>query len=490
MRFRLNIQTILISIIFIGQVYGQAPTSVSTNSLPDAKPSSTDNIRIQSLYDQLKKATDFENIFPQDLNREDVQNVIVEENPFLITKLPITTTLQSAPMLKLAKKVYRFDFFIPYELRSQKAVKEAFAQNAKNYVLNYDKFLEGGRKYLHEKTGIPLIHPDFFYDSTFLFIFFITCRSINPEIYRVIKDRPDAHHIEALERLREKHMPDKGINPFYYFTKKGIFNKQQKDLFLMKHPQGSMGENCYPVDYLADDEFLSMMIQKYPYSNFVELGQKYSSNPIYKEIHLEKLLARISEDYRFPEGVKELTEIELQTDKAQDWIFNNPETLKVIELPIKFNATKLEEFLKTHYKPARYFSDNQKKDPVVSAFLEKYPNDTNEFIAMGRQETMTRMEKLRCCGPSYNKSIALFLKNLPKEFLEDDQLQINIIDKIRSPENYIEELVKIRPLSVQIKKHIENKTKNDQKYKHWCTYPPRFLKEDADFAQDLKASCK
>lgn len=475
---------------------------IDSQSLPDngpsAAPPGAQNIRVSSLITQLKTSPDLGEAFIQDLNREDVQLSIVENNPILFSKFPANAKLQFNAMEKLAKKVYRFDFFIPRNLRNQDSVKKAFKLYAREYNANFEKYLEAGRKHLHEGQGVAQIHPDFFYDSTFTFLFAVTCSTQSnyspyPPGYPHNFPPPGFPHSQhqsnqpspqavAIENRKQT---------FYYFKDEGIFNKQQKDLFLKKHPNQPMPEHCYPSDYLSDEYFIQQMVAKFPHANFIEMAFNRKKSPKFKDMYTARLVVKISNDHDYPKSINKISAEDLETEYVQNWIFQNPEVIKYIDSTIKWNYQILENFAKNQYKPNRFFSESQKTDQKITEILEKYKNEGPEFLKLAREVALKSVDKVRCCGPSYDRGLKEFINDLPAEFKNEGKFHIEVLSKLRTADTYLKELGKIQAYPQELKDHIVKSCKDIWGIREFGTErAPSFIKDDVPFYEKLKENCK
>lgn len=470
-------------------------TEVQNTSAPKGPPGS-EMIRVNSLIEQIKVTDNLGEAFPEDLSREDVQLAMVDSNPILFTQLPAKVVLQPKAMEKLAKKVYRFDFFIPPKLRGQPAVRNAFKHYSKIYNQNFEKYLEEGRKYLHEGQGTALIHPDYFYDTTFTFIFLLTCAPENnrggghPHYpngfppgfpFPGQNNQPNPQQVAAHKRKQS----------FYYFTQLGVFNSQQKDIFVKKHPNFQLPEHCYPSDFLNDETFVQAMAAKFPYGNYIDMAYNRLKSDKFKSMFITKQLERIAQDYDYPKSVNKISAEDMNTDQVQTWFFLNPEVIKSIDKQITFNKVLLENFIKANYQPSRFFSETQKADPTIKELLEKYPNDSEELLKVAREQSLKASEKIKCCGTTVTPSTQMFLSTLPTILMNDGKFHAEVMNKIRTKDEYINEIARISKLPAELKDYVINNCRNMWEVQHrWIPHPPKFLKDDSEWYEKLKASCK
>src|SRR5690606_8364734 len=91
---------------------------------------------------------------------------------------------------------------------------------------------------------------------------------------------------------QEKKVTFSPVDSFYYFKNKGVFDKLHMKTFLAKHPNYLLPDNCYPIDFFFDNEFIKTMHEKFPGSDFIERGIAKNNSPSLKEMYYETLIRK------------------------------------------------------------------------------------------------------------------------------------------------------------------------------------------------------
>jgi hypothetical protein len=452
---------------------------VDAAKLPDFSPapSGDSDARINALIEQLKTAIDLQNTYANDLKLEKVQNSIVENNPYLMALLPDTLKLHSKPIKLMAKKIYRFDFFIPFPLRNQIEVKNAFKEFSKSYPKELHTYLNAAMEEIRKNDRIVLVHPDFLYNPEFMKLIVSKCQEIHQHSWR--------------RNPNYQALYDKISRTIAILNKRKIFDLQHKEIFLQTHPREILNLECYPADLLDDLGFITQMEEKFKHSNFTTLVFNKTRNPKLKTEALRKKMESIMNDFRFPSSLEQLTEEDLTSEVVQQEILKKPGIIVKIKSPIPFSTELLTQFLSQSYKPERFFNENQKQVKAVSEFLNMNKNDSPESLLKERNHFMSEIPFITCCGTTASRETRKLFENLPSDLIKDSELHKEALKVTRSKGTYLQELIAVTDFPQGLKDYLTSECQEGIYYPSFTSeWAPKRIKDDINFYEKLKTTCK
>ena len=421
---------------------------------------------------KLAKTNGIDFFKPSEINTEHFQNILIESYPDLIRTLKDDFEFQESSLKTLARKVYKFSFFLPLNIQRKMNVKKIGEEFESIYLAEKEIFTAKLMEQIQAYKYTKLIHPEIMKNKDFLKIFIERCIQQNDQ-------NPGSIY------------PDTAIP---YFNQTGIFDEQDKKNFIAVHPQDQYAFTCYPKDMIDDEQVLLNLAAKQNYNNFIEDAYKYNKGTKLSTLYFDKDIESAKHIVlNSPEEINRISDETRNSKKFQSWLFDyTPQTLKLVG-NIVFDEETLTSFIKKQYRPERFFSFSQKQNPTVKKLLLTYKNEDTESLKRSSRETTALLSKLQCCGTRYSREMKSILETLPEEILKQDSFHIQNSKSTIFPDHYMRILSTFRPISKGLKNHIINTCKTSTAYYSYFEpedKTPTFVKEDKIFHDNLKTACK
>lgn len=326
---------------------------------------------------------------------------------------------------KIAQEVYKFDEFLPQDLREDERVKtkrEKYEEHYRNKIYQYiSKAMED-----YYKLKEYHFHADFFKDKSF------------------VDTAMDHCYLKRFPHLRE-----------------ATYSKEANEL-IRERILGNSGTafECYPAFIMKDAAFLTEVIKRR--ESHMEDVLSNHIDPHLQNVKTRLLIDNVEIVLKRNPTKLSIYPLEAFQDKAflKNLLKGFPQHITYIPPEADLDADTLEEFMKNAYRPERFFSEAQKKRPTIKKLLEKYPNSSKDFIGKYQKG----LEPLLTTPPEGRKELIKQLRLIPDQLMDDTSFHIKNLEKTDHPDLYVKFLLLRNKLSPDITNYVMSNCKEGSKY--------------------------